>query len=42
MAFLYTSKEISEKRSGKKIPITIAIIKLKYLRINLNKEVYSE
>ena len=45
-AFLYTNNEISETEiRKKKIPFTIAIRKIKYLGINLTKEVkdlYSE
>ena len=44
-AFLYTNKEISEAEIRKKIPFDIATRKIKYLGINLNKEVkdlYSE
>ena len=43
--FLYTDKEISETEIKEKIPFTIATRKIKYLRINLTKEVkylYSE
>ena len=45
MAFLYTNYEISERETRKKIPSTIATTKIKYLVINLTKEVkdlYSE
>ena len=44
-AFLYTNNEISETEIRKKIPFAIATRKIKYLRINLTKEVknlYSE
>ena len=44
-AFLYTNNEISERQIRKKIPFIIATRKIKYLRINLTKEVknlYSE
>ena len=44
-AFLYTNNEISERETRKKIPFTIATRKIKYLVINLTKEVkdlYSE
>ena len=44
-AFLYTNNEISETVIRKKIPFAIATRKIKYLRINLTKEVkdlYSE
>ena len=44
-AFLYTKNEISETEIRKKIPFAIATRKIKYLRINLTKEVknlYSE
>ena len=37
--FLYTSNEISETEIRKKIPFDIATRKIKYLRINLTKEV---
>ena len=45
MAFLYTNNEISESETRKYIPFTIATRKIKYLGINLTKEVkdlYSE
>ena len=45
MAFLYINNEISERETRKKIPFTIATRKIKYLGINLTKEVkdlYSE
>ena len=44
-AFLYTNNEISETEIKKKIPFGIRTRKLKYLGINLTKEVkdlYSE
>ena len=42
-AFLYNNKEISETEIRGKIPSTIATRKIKYLEINLTKEVkYSE
>ena len=44
-AFLYTNNEISETEIKGKIPFDIAIRKIKYLGINLTKEVkelYSE
>ena len=44
-AFLYTENEISEIEIRKKIPFDIATRKIKYLGINLTKEVkdlYSE
>ena len=44
-AFLYTNNEISETEIRKKVSFTIATRKIKYLRINLTKEVkdmYSE
>ena len=44
-AFLYTNKETSETEIRKKIPFDIATRKIKYLGINLTKEVkglYSE
>ena len=44
-AFLYTNNEISETEIRKKIPFDIATRKIKYLGINLTKEVkdlYSE
>ena len=44
-AFLYTNNEISEREIRKKIPFDIATRKIKYLGINLTKEVkdlYSE
>ena len=45
MAFLYTNNEISERETRGNIPFTMATRKIKYLRINLTKEVkdlYSE
>ena len=45
MEFLYTNNETSETETRKQIPFTIAKEKLKYLGINLTKEVkdlYSE
>ena len=44
-AFLYTNNETAEREIRKKIPFDIAIRKIKYLGINLTKEVkdlYSE
>ena len=44
-AFLYTNNEISETEIRGKIPFDVATIKIKYLGINLTKEVkdlYSE
>ena len=44
-AFLYTNNEISETEIRKKFPFDIATRKIKYLRINLTKDVkdlYSE
>ena len=44
-AFLHTNNEISERKTQKKIPFTLATRKIKYLGINLTKEVkdlYSE
>ena len=38
-AFLYTNNEISERELREKIPFTIATRKIKYLGINLTKEV---
>ena len=37
--FLYTDNEISERETREKIPFTITTRKLKYLGINLTKEV---
>ena len=45
MAFLYTNNELAEREIRKTIPFTIASKRIKYLGINLNKEVkdlYSE
>ena len=45
MAFLYTNNKISERKTKEKIPFTLATSKMKYLGINLTKEVkdlYSE
>ena len=42
---MYTNSEISERETRKKIPFDIATSKIKYLGINLTKEVkdlYSE
>ena len=39
MAFLYTNNELLERETRKKIPFTIATRKIKYLGINLTKEV---
>ena len=44
-AFLYINNEISEREIRKKIPFAIATRKIKYLEINLTKDVrdlYSE
>ena len=44
-AFLYTNNEIAQKETRGKIPFTIVTRKIKYLGINLTKEVkdlYSE
>ena len=38
-ALLYTNNEISERETRKIIPFTIATRKIKYLQINLTKEV---
>ena len=38
-AFLYTNNEISETELRKKIPFDIATKKIKYLGINLTREV---
>ena len=38
-AFLYTNNEISERETREKLPFTIATRKIKYLEINLTKEV---
>ena len=45
MAFLYTNSAISERQTGEKVPFTITARKIKYLGVNLTKEVkdlYSE
>ena len=45
MAFLHTNNELSERETREKILFTIATRKIKYLGINLTKEVkdlYSE
>ena len=45
IAFLYTNNKLSERESKKMIPLTIASKIIKYLGINLTKEVkylYSE
>ena len=39
MAFLYTNNEISVRETRKKCPCPIATRKIKYLGINLTKEV---
>ena len=39
MAFLYTNSELTETETTKAIPFTIAPKKLRYLGINLTKEV---
>ena len=39
MAFLFTYNEVSERETKKKIPFTIATRKIKYLGINLTKEI---
>ena len=39
LAFLYTSNERSEREIKETIPFTIATKRIKYLRINLPKEV---
>ena len=39
MAFLYTNNELLERETRKKIPFTIATRKIKYLGVNLAKEV---
>jgi hypothetical protein len=39
LAFLYTNNEQTEKEYMKTIPFTIASKKLKYLRVNLTKDV---
>ena len=38
LAFLYTNNEKSEREINETIPFTIAIRRIKYLRINLPKE----
>ena len=38
-AFAYTNNEVSETETRGKIPFTIATTKIKYLGINLTKEV---
>jgi hypothetical protein len=38
VAFLYTNNQQDEKEIRKTIPFTIGFKKIKYLRINLNKE----
>ena len=38
-AFLYTNNETAETEIGKKVPFDIATRKIKYLGINLTKEV---
>ena len=40
-AFLYTKNEISETEIRRKIPFDIATRKIKYLGINLTKEIYT-
>ena len=45
VAFLYTYQELSEREIKKKVPFTIASKRIKFLEINLTKEVedlYSE
>ena len=37
--FLYTNNELSEREIKKILPVTIASERIKYLGINLNKEV---
>ena len=39
LAFLYTNNEISEREIKKSIPFTIASKRIKYLGVNLTKEV---
>ena len=39
MAFLYTSDELEEREIRKTIPFTVASKRIKYLGMNLNKEV---
>ena len=38
LAFLYTNNEKTEREIKKKIPFTIAMKRIKYLRINIPKE----
>ena len=38
-AFLYTNSEISETETRENVPFAIATRKIKYLRINLTKDV---
>ena len=45
VAFLYTNNELAEREIRKTIPFTVALKRIKYLGINLTKEVkdlYSE
>nr|KAF6301344.1 hypothetical protein mPipKuh1_009351 [Pipistrellus kuhlii] len=39
MAFLYTNSELTDRETKKAIPFTVVPKKLRYLGINLNKEV---
>ena len=39
MVFLYTNNELSERETKKTIPFTIARTRIRYLGINLSKEV---
>ena len=39
MAFVYTNNEVLERETRKKIPFTIATRKIKYLGINLSRDV---
>ena len=39
MAFMYTNNEISERKTREKIPFTIVTRRIKYLGINLTKDV---
>ena len=39
VAFLYTNNELSERKNKKTIPFIIASKRIKYLGINLTKEV---
>ena len=39
VAFLYTNNELSEREIKKTIPFTISLKRIKYLGINLTKEV---